>query len=354
MKAIRYYGKEDVRLDEIDEPQVRPGTVKIKPAWTGLCGSDLHLYFHGVMPPAPSHDNAHPVTGEKLPVVFGHEFSGIVEEIGEGVTGFNLGEHVVVEPSVVCNECVACRDGAYNVCEKFGFVGISGRGGGLSEYVVAEERWVHSVGNMPLDEAALIEPLAVSLHAVRMVDLNEGDVAVVGGAGPIGLLTAAVLKAHGVTTIVSEVSTARREMALEFKVADYVVDPMQQDLAEFVKAHTGGAGAAAAFDCAGVQPVFDSLLKSLKARGHLQIVAIYTNNPVIDFPAMIFKELRVSASLGYAGDHQAAIDLVHSGKVNLKPFITARINAENIAQDGYQFLVDNKETQVKVIAQLQA
>lgn len=352
MKAIRYYGKEDVRLEDIEEPMTLPGTVKIKPAWTGLCGSDLHLYYDGIMPPAPSATEPHPLSGETLPVVFGHEFSGVVEELGDGVEGLAIGDHVVVEPLIVCDDCPACKEGNYNVCQKMGFIGISGNGGGLSEHIVVERRWVHPVGDLPLDEAALIEPLAVALHGVRGVDVKAGDVAVVGGAGPIGLLTAAVLKAFGVTTIVSEVSQIRRDIAAKLGVGDHIIDPTQTDLVAKVYELTGGAGANVAFDCAGVQPVFDALQLSLKARGQLQILALYTETPQLNFSNMLFKELKVSASLGYAHDHGPAIELVREGKIDLAPFITARISAQNIAVDGYEFLVNNKESQVKVIAQM--
>lgn len=133
MKALRYYGKDDVRLEEVEEPQVKPGTVKIRPAFCGICGSDLHLVVDGVMPPAPSEDTPHPISGETLPVVFGHEFSGTVTELGEGVDHVAVGDAVVVEPYMVCGECPRCEEGRYNLCEKMGFIGISGRGGGLSE-----------------------------------------------------------------------------------------------------------------------------------------------------------------------------------------------------------------------------
>ncbi|XBH21028.1 2,3-butanediol dehydrogenase [Jonesiaceae bacterium BS-20] len=352
MKAIRYYGKEDVRLDEIDEPQVRPGTVKIKPAWTGVCGSDLHLYFDGVMPPAPSATEPHPATHETLPVGFGHEFSGTVIEVGEGVTRLAVGDNVAVEPLLVCDECPACKSGNYNICAKMGFIGISGGGGGMSEAVIVGERWAHKVGDMPLDEAALIEPLAVAVHAARRVDVKAGEVALIGGAGPIGLLTAAVLKTRGIITIVSEVSQARRDIAKQLGVADHLINPMEQDVIETVYGLTEGAGAAAAFDCAGVQPVFDALLGSLRARGHLQVVALYTESPKLNYPVMLYKEAMITASQGYAHSYPEAIELVASGKIDLAPYITARVSADNIATEGYEFLQNNKETQVKVIAKM--
>lgn len=104
MKALRYYGKNDVRLDDIQEPELKPGTVKIAPAFTGICGSDLHLVVDGPFPPAPSADTPHPLSGETLPVVFGHEFSGTVTEVADDVEGVSVGDRVVVEPYMVCGE----------------------------------------------------------------------------------------------------------------------------------------------------------------------------------------------------------------------------------------------------------
>src|SRR5690606_27555756 len=301
----------DIRLDDIPEPEVRPGTVKIAPAWTGICGSDLHVYFGGPVSPMPTAGNPHPLSGEEPPLVFGHEFSGVVEETGDGgkglaaggsrgpagalptagtapprsggepplvlghefsgvveepgdgVKGLAPGDSVVVEPLLVCGECFACREGRYNICAKLGFIGLSGGGGGLSEHMVVERRFVHPVGDLPLDQAALIEPLSVSAHAVRLSGAREGDVALVGGAGPIGLFTGAVLKALGATVIVSEMSGQRKQKAKDSGVADHVLDPGQEDVAARTLEITGGRGADVAFECAGVQPVLDTLLHAL-------------------------------------------------------------------------------------------
>ncbi|MGP5054975.1 alcohol dehydrogenase catalytic domain-containing protein [Brachybacterium paraconglomeratum] len=353
MKAAMYYGKEDIRIEDIAEPQIRPGTVKIAPAFNGICGSDLHLFHDGPIPPAPSSDEAHPISGETLPVVLGHEFSGTVEEVGEGVEGVSVGDSVVVEPLMVDGTCPACRKGKYNLCEKMGFIGISGLGGGLSEHIVVEQRWVHPVGDMPLDQAALIEPLAVAVHAVKHSGAESGGIAVVGGAGPIGLLVAAVLKAKGLSTIVSEVSHARREKALSSGVADIVVDPVNEDLAAAVREYTAGAGADVAFDAAGVQVVVNQLLEVLGAGGRLEVVAIHTKPVELDLAAQLTMQDRsLGSSVGYAHDHADAIELVRSGKVDLAPFITSKIVVADIIEQGFHRLIENKEEEVKVLVSM--
>ncbi|MGM1028934.1 MAG: 2,3-butanediol dehydrogenase [Actinomycetota bacterium] len=352
MKAAMYYGKEDVRIEQIAEPQLRPGTVKIAPAFNGICGSDLHLFHDGPMAPAPSDDAPHPLSGETLPVVMGHEFSGVVEEIGEGVDGLSVGDSVVVEPLMVDGTCPACKAGNYNLCEQMGFIGISGLGGGLSEHIVVESRWVHPVGDLPLDQAALIEPLSVALHAVKHAGVESGT-AVVGGAGPIGLLLAAVLKAKGFTVIVSEMSTARREKAASTGVADAVVDPANEDLAAVVAEQTGGTGADVAFDAAGVAVVVGQLLSVLRGGGRLEVVAIHVKPVELDITAQLTMQDRVmGSSIGYANDHEEAIELVRSGKVDLAPFITGRIKVDDIIEQGFQQLIDNKEHEVKILVSM--
>lgn len=353
MKAAMYYGKEDIRVEEVEEPETRPGTVKIAPAFNGICGSDLHLYHEGPIPPAPSTDQPHPLSNETLPVVMGHEFSGVVEELGEGVDGLEVGDRVVVEPLMVDGTCPACQAGKYNLCEQMGFIGISGLGGGLSERIVVDRRWVHPVGDLPLDQAALIEPLAVALHAVKHAGAEEGQTAVVGGAGPIGLLVAAVLKAKGLRVIVSEMSTARREKARDTGVADVVVDPAKEDLAEVVRTDTEGRGAEVAFDAAGVGAVVTQLLDVLGPGGRLEIVAIHTKPYELDITAGLTMQDRVmGASIGYANDHVEAIELARSGAVDLEPFITGRILVDDIVEQGFRQLIDNKEHEVKILVSM--
>lgn len=352
MKAVMFYGKEDVRLEEVPAPELRPGTVRVRPAWTGICGSDLHLYFDGPFPPAPGVDTPHPGSGETLPVVFGHEFSGTVLELGEGVEGLAVGDAVVIEPYITCGECHACAAGRYNLCDTMGFIGISGHGGGLSEEIVVERRWVHPVGDLPLDQAALIEPLSVAVHGVRTSGARAGQVAVVGGAGPIGLLTGAVLKAMDVTVVMTEVSAARKAKALETGVADHVVDPTSEDVVALVRELTDGRGADVAYECAGVQVVTELLMDTLTVGGVLQILAIYSAPIPVDMVTIVLKELQVRGSIGYANAHPFAIELARSGKVDLSRFITDRIAAEDIEEAGYRALATSKDDHVKILVHM--
>lgn len=150
MKAVRFHGKDDLRFEKIPEPKCGPGQIKIVPAWCGICGTDLHEYLGGpnLCPTTP-----HPITGETVPLTFGHEFAGKIEELGEGVSEkWKVGERVIVQPIIYDGDCGACQDGLINCCYKNGFVGLSGWGGGLSEHVVVPEYAVyHCPDNVGLD-----------------------------------------------------------------------------------------------------------------------------------------------------------------------------------------------------------
>ncbi|TFC35768.1 2,3-butanediol dehydrogenase [Cryobacterium sp. TMT2-42-4] len=348
MKAARFHGQKDVRIENIKEPETRSGTVKIAVAWCGICGTDLHEYLDGpIFISAPGHP--HPLSHESLPVTMGHEFSGTIEEVGDGVEGLTVGDNVVVEPYFVCNECPPCKAGNYHLCEKMGFIGLAGGGGGLSEKIVVDQRWVHPIGDLPLDEAALIEPLSVAHHAVVRSGAKAGDVALIGGAGPIGLLTAAILKGIGVTTIMSELSTARKEKSLSSGAADYVVDPTTENVKARVLELTGGVGADVAFECAGVNIVLDTLLDALRPAGVLVNVSIWGHPATVDMQKIVLKEIDLRGTIAYARDHEETISLVTSGKIDLKPFITGRIALDDLISEGFDTLINHNDTAVKIL-----
>lgn len=348
MKAARFHAQKDIRIEDIPEPELRAGTVKIDVAWCGICGTDLHEYLEGpIFCPAPG--RPHPLSHEESPVTLGHEFSGTVSEVGEGVTGLAKGDNVVVEPYFVDGTCDMCQAGSYHLCRQMGFIGLSGGGGGLSEKIVVDARWVHPIGDIPLDEAALIEPLSVAHHAVARSGVKAGDTALVGGSGPIGLLTAAVLKGIGVTTIISELTQARKEKATSSGVADHVLDPSKEDVPERVRELTGGTGADVAFECAGVNAVLDTMLDSVRPGAVVVNVSIWGAPATVDMQKIVLKEIDLRGTIAYVRDHPAVIRMVQEGKVDLKPFITGRIALEDLVEQGFDTLINHKDTAVKVL-----
>jgi len=186
MRAAVYHGREDVRIEQVEERAIAPGSVRVAVEACGICGSDLHEYAEG--PIAIPADHPHPLTGETLPLTMGHEFAGTVVETGGGVDDPEVGDAVVVNPIVACGECRYCTGGRYSLCDSLMNIGIHGGGGGFAErVVVSAENAVALPEGVSFEQGALVEPLSVGLHAVRRSGLAAGDTAAVFGAGPVGL-----------------------------------------------------------------------------------------------------------------------------------------------------------------------
>ncbi|RJE24423.1 Dehydrogenase [Aspergillus sclerotialis] len=282
MRAVRYHGRGDIRVDQIDEPMCGDGEVKIRPAFVGICGSDIGEYVGG---PRTVPTQPHAVTGATLPVTLGHEFSGTVEAVGTGVSRVKVGDRVAIKPNLYDGSCASCLVGRVNSCQNLGFIGYSSNAGGLSDYVVVKEK--HAIqlpDSIPLDIAALIEPLAVAWHAVKrspIQNANNETVLIVGG-GPIGLAVIQVLKRLGLKTIVvTEVSQQRQAFAKALG-ATQVLNPKTDDVVAKVRSMTNDAGANIAFECSGIQAGLDSAVAGIRARGTVTIVSLWEEKPLID------------------------------------------------------------------------
>jgi (R,R)-butanediol dehydrogenase/meso-butanediol dehydrogenase/diacetyl reductase len=348
VRAARFHGSRDIRIDDVPDPHVLPGQVEVSVDWCGICGTDLHEFLEGPIF-IPRKGEPHPITGAELPVVMGHEFAGVVSAVGSGVTGVSEGDRVAVEPYWVCGKCSACEAGRYNICRSLGFVGLAGDQGGFAERCVVDSRWIHPLGDLPTDIGALVEPLAVGYHAVRLSGLREGGTAAVFGAGPIGLVTAAALRAAGAgKVIVVEPAAARKEKAVGAG-ADVVVDPTSDDAAAAIRDLTGGTGVDIAFECAGIEAVLASAIGSVRPGGTVVNVAIWGHVPQVAMNDLVMSEVTLIGSLAYCGDHPDVIALLHDGKVDAEQFITGRIGLDDLVTEGFRQLIDNKEENVKIL-----
>ncbi|MGB2064306.1 Sorbitol dehydrogenase [Marinomonas gallaica] len=349
MKAARFYDKGDIRIEDIPEPTVEPGTVGIDVAWCGICGTDLHEFMEGpiFIPPC---GHPHPISGESAPITMGHEFSGVVYAVGEGVDDIQVGQQVVVEPYIIADDVPTGPGENYHLSKNMNFIGLGGCGGGLSEKIAVKRRWVHPIANsIPLDQAALIEPLAVGYHAFVRSDAKAGDIALVGGGGPIGLLLSAVLKAKGITVILTELSAKRKEKALDTGVADYILDPTEVNVTDEVMKITENRGVDVAFECTSNNKVLDTLVESTKATGAIVIVSIWSHPATVNVHSVVMKELDIRGTIAYVNNHAETIKLVEEGKVNLEPFITQRIELDDLISQGFDTLIHNNESAVKII-----
>ncbi|MEH7455768.1 (R,R)-butanediol dehydrogenase [Bacillus sp. JJ1127] len=346
MKALLWHNQRDVRVEEVPEPTVRPGAVKIKIKWCGICGTDLHEYLAG---PIFIPTEEHPLTHVKAPVILGHEFSGEVVEIGEGVTSHKVGDRVVVEPIYSCGKCEACKHGHYNVCEQLVFHGLGGEGGGFSEYTVVPENMVHHIPDeMTYEQGALVEPAAVAVHAVRQSKLKEGEAVAVFGCGPIGLLVIQAAKAAGATPIIAvELSKERQELA-KLAGADYVLNPATQDVLAEIRNVTNGLGVNVSFEVTGVEVVLRQAIESTSFEGQTVIVSVWEKDATITPNNLVLKEKEVIGILGYRHIFPAVIKLISSGQIQAEKLITKKITVDQVVEEGFEALVKDK-TQVKIL-----
>ncbi len=253
MRAARYYGQHDIRVEEVAEPTIRePDDVLVEVAYCGICGTDLHEYAVGpiVTPTTP-----HPLTGVTLPQTLGHEFSAEVAAVGADVRDVVVGDRVAIMPAIVCGRCRYCRRGQGHLCVQFACTGLSAETGGLAEFALVKEYQVAKLPDEVSDlEGAVVEPAAVAAYGVERAGVTGGDIVLVTGAGPIGILSAMYASAVGASTvIISEPNQNRAALAASLDIG-HVVDPSAGGLDELVGRLTDGDGVDLAIECSGSTP----------------------------------------------------------------------------------------------------
>ncbi|RKK96457.1 hypothetical protein BFJ68_g14384 [Fusarium oxysporum] len=328
MQAVVFHGKGDIRIEEVNVPKPGAKEVQLKPAFVGICGTDLHEYLEGafLIPTTP-----HPVTGKSAPVIIGHEYSGVVSDVGDEVDDLKPGDRVVVQPIIFDGTCSSCQRGLINCCSNSGFIGLSGIGGGLATYTTVPRYAVFKIpDNIPLQVAALIL-----------------------GAGPIGLAILQVLKSKGASQIiVTETADKRREFATNFG-ATTVLDPTKTNVGEECKKLCAGEGVQVVFDCAGVQSTLETALAASRPRSVIVNVALWATEVTISPNYFMLNERTFKGSATYtASVFQEVIDALARGDLNPEPMITSLIEMDQIEEKGFKTLINHKDTQVKILVRV--
>ena len=346
MKAARWHAAKDIRVEDIDEPQVAPGDIKIKVACTGICGSDLHEYLAGPIF-VPVGEN-HPLSQDKSPITMGHEFCGEVVELGEGVDDIAIGDRVTIEPIFSCGCCDACREGLYNLCKNLGFVGLSGGAGGFAAYSVVPAKMAHKMPDeLSMEQGALVEPAAVALHAVRVSTIKAGDTAAVFGAGPIGLMVIEALRAAGASKIyVVEPSKERRAKAMELG-ATRAMDPSDCDVVAEIRAATG-SGVNVAFEVTGVPQVLAQVIDCTRHEGQTLVVSIWEKEASFQPNTIVLSERQIKGTIAYRNVYPAVMELMTRGYFQAENLVTKRIELDDIVADGFDVLSSEK-SQIKIL-----
>lgn len=340
--------------------------VKVEIAFCGICGTDLHEFLDGPIF-FPEGEGVSEISGKGLPLCPGHEFSGVVKAVGTAVTKFKAGDRVVVEATSHCSDrerypveerafCAACNAGKPNCCKHLSFVGLGTDHGAFGQYVVYGEDHVLKIpDSLPLDLAALVEPLAVAWHAVRCANFQEGQSAVVLGGGPIGLCTILALKGHKAGRIVcSEPAGIRREFAERLGVEVFNPNDYEDPIMELKNMLPETEGFTASFDCSGVQKTFDTSIDVLGPGGTAVNVAIWPNKPVQFVPmCLTYQEKRATGSMCYVtSDFAEVLEAIGQQLISMdemRMLITGKVEARDAIEGGFMQLINHKETNVKIL-----
>jgi (R,R)-butanediol dehydrogenase/meso-butanediol dehydrogenase/diacetyl reductase len=334
MRAAVFHGREDLRLEDVPEPQAAAGQVKLRVLYNGICGSDLHEYYHG---PITTRTTPHPLTGIKNPVILGHELCGEVVALGADVEDLEIGDKVAVEPVETCGTCHYCNSGQYNHCGLLAFHGYNRGSGGLAQYSVVKRSMAHKLPKtMTGQQGALIEPMAISYRTAERCEAQAGQTVVVHGGGPIGVGVYFTLVRRGVRVILVDPSPMRRE-ALRKIGAPIVLDPADGDVVSAIKDLTRGLGADVSVDAAGVPAAFKTALHSTAVGGRLIVVAIHTRPIEVAPMDMLMSEVQISGIALSNNTFPSVIAEMAAGAYPAEHWVES-IPFQNLLSDGFERL----------------
>lgn len=333
MRAAVLHKALDMRIEEVDIPEIGPRDVLVRIGSVGICGSDVHYYLHGRA--------ASFVVSE--PLILGHECSGDVVEVGDEVRRVEVGQRVAVEPGFPCRKCRFCKEGRYNLCGDIRFYGTPPDHGAFAEYASSSAENVYPMPEgMTYEEGAMIEPLAVGMMAAKRGDVSVDDTVTVLGSGPIGLMCLQAARAHGgLDVYVTDVIDYRLDHAKRLGAKE-VISPRKEDVVGKIMELTDNEGVDVVIEAAGSVSALQQAFEIVKPGGRVVLVGIY---PTMEFQAplgnVLTKELDVRGVWRYANVFPTCIKSVSDGKIDVKSLITHRFPFDRI--------LEGFETQIKKI-----
>lgn len=332
-KIARVIGAKSIDFIERKIPELGAHQVLIRIKASCICGSDLHIY-----------KGKHPSV--KLPVTIGHEFAGEVVKTGTEVCSVKTGDRVTVEPVITCGKCSACRHGDYGYCENINFTYRCGDGAMADYFIANDDRVYRLPDEMSYEEGALVEPMAVALHAVKRSNINIGDKVVVIGAGAIGIFVAAICRYLGAAqVVVSDFSEFRLDIAKKMG-ATSIVCALKENVEDVISNMSEGKGFDKAFECVGMEKTFNQAIRSVRSNGLVTDIGIFENQQVVfDASILVKKEIRIQGSQGYCWDFDDAIRLI--GELNAKQIITHRFPLDKL-KEAFDILLCPDSNAIKV------
>ena len=340
MKALVHTAPYKFEFRDVPMPQVGENDILVRVKAVGICGSDAHGYTGK--------------TGRRIPpIIMGHEAAGVVEAVGKSARGIAVGERITFDSTVYCNQCQACRTGHVNLCENRMILGVSipafRRDGCMAEYVVMPWWITYKLPQaVSFEEAALVEPAAVSMHAARITPIDVNDVVAVLGAGPIGLfaLQAAKVKGAG-KVVVLDLRDERLAVAKQLG-ADATINPGAGAVAEQMRKAVGRADADAVLEAVGVPATVQMAFDLTKRGGHLTLIGNVTPKIEVNLQDLIMRELTIRGSFAIAGEYRAVLDLIADGRIKAKPLISKMVPLSE-GQQAFDTLHTGDPTIMKIV-----
>ena len=340
MKASRFLGNKTFAVADLPTPHAGPGELVLRNQVCGVCGTDVHIY-HG----EPGSADVNP------PVVLGHEYSGEVVEVGEGVTAFAVGDHVTVDPNIYCGHCAYCQNGKKQLCPSMEAIGVT-RDGGFAQYSLIPAAQAFKLEpTVPWEAAAMAEPLACCLHGIDLAGIQVGDKVCVVGGGAIGLLMVQLAKLSGASQIVlSEPNEKRRQVGLQLG-ANAAIDPTRPDAQEAFAQVLGG-GANVVIECVGNVPAVKSAFQFAGKGATVLLFSVPKVDATFDLPLfdVYKKELTIKGSFVNPDTHARAVALINSGKVDFGPIITHRFPLDQLPE---AIAMQMSDASIKVVVEAQ-
>lgn len=325
-----------IKFIDVSIPEIKDDQVLVKIHKIGICGSDIHV-FHG----------KHPYT--TYPVVQGHEVSGIIEKLGTDVTEFKIGDKVTIQPQVVCEKCYSCMQGNYHICNELAVMGFQTTGTASEYFVVQAVKVLKLPDCMSLDQGAMIEPMAVAVHALsRGGDVRDKSILVL-GAGPIGNLVAQTAKGLGAKNVmITDLSEYRLKLA-ETCGIDFCINTQKEDISEAILKHFGPDKADLILECVGINPTIEQAITNARKGTDIIVVGVFGDKAMVDLGLVQDRELRLIGTLMYKKeDYIKAITLIEQGKIKLELLISNHFEFIDYLK-AYEYIEEKKTRAMKII-----
>ncbi|MEJ8303983.1 NAD(P)-dependent alcohol dehydrogenase [Saccharibacillus sacchari] len=340
MKAAVMHRLREITIEEIPVPEIAADEVLIKVMAVGICGSDLHYYDHGRIGP-------YVVDG---PFILGHECAGEIAAVGSEANRFQVGDRVAIEPGVTCGKCEMCKAGRYNLCPKVEFLATPPYDGAFVQYLKMRQDFVFPIpDHLSYEEAALVEPFSVGIHAASRSKLQPGSSIAIMGMGPVGLMAVAAAKAYGAATIiVTDLEPLRLEAAKKMG-ATHTINVLEQDAVAAIKEITDGKGVDTAWETAGNPKALQSALGSLGRGGKLAIVGLPAQAEIpLNVPFIADNEVDIYGIFRYANTYPKGIEFLSSGQIDASVLVTDKFPLER-THEAMERALNHKSECLKVV-----